>query len=336
MTAQRRVLVTGGTGVIGAWVVRELAENGYQPYVFTRGSTTVGNPILRPVEPHIGHVAGDIEDPWSLAAALTEVKPEFIVHFATVKPWQIDAAYTQPKPMMGVRNLMLGTANVLEAARVFGVGRIVMASTKGVYADFIGDYGAPTFKRVPESYPCEPSTMYGLGKLTGERLAAYYHDTFGLDVVSFRFATTYGPFKRGPAEHPPGLISRALAGDEVELAVAPGALDVAKDDYLYNRDIGRAVVRACEAGTLGQLVYNIGTGRGRTMRDVLAALNTVAPGNKVRLTVGEDVPSKGGVSGLFGIFDTSAAQRDLGFEAAYDLAAGVAETAEILSGIGSE
>lgn len=319
MEEDNKVIVTGGTGVIGAWAVREFALNGYRPYIFTRGSTKVGLPILKDVEDQVCWVEGDIENPWSIVAAIQSVKPKAIVHLATLKPWQIDRKFVpNPKPVAGVQNMIVGTTNVLEAARRFGIARVVFASTKGVYDAFAPVHRHPDYKPVTEDHPCVPDTMYGLGKLTGERLGDYYKQVFGIDFIALRFATTFGPFKRGSANHPAGLISAALTGQAIDLKMDVKTLTEGKDDFVYNRDVARGIFLAATARNNSQLVYNIGTGTGTTFQQLIDTLNEIVPGHNIRLTITEH-PSAFGERTHSGIFDITAAKRDLGYEPQFQL-----------------
>lgn len=279
MTA--RVLVTGGTGVIGAWVVRGLVERGVTPIVFTRGQTdAIGNAINGDITDRVISARGDLSEGASIEEALRTHKAEVVVHMASAKPWQMEPPWTpEPDAALAIRQIGLATLNVVEAARHVGVRRVVYASSKAVYADIAGKYAAPTYEPLPEDYQIGPSMLYGVGKLTAEQLGFYFARRYELEFLAIRFSSAYGPLKRGPAAtSPDGMLYAALAGDTVRIrAFEPGA----KDDYAYNKDIAEGFVAAALAPTVRHAAYNLGSGRGIDHNDIAAALRAAVPSVKV-------------------------------------------------------
>ena len=254
-----RVMVTGGTGVIGAWAVRELADAGHDVIVATRGSSNVGRPIFagRACE----DVGVDLTDAVAVRDAIHAYRPDAIAHLASAKPWQMDAGYVDdPDPTLGVSVIVNGTTNILEAARREGVSRVVYASSKSAYAPFRGEYSFPEYRPVPETYAKEPTEIYGITKLASEQLGAYYRQHLGVDFIALRFGSTYGPFKRGAGTSPAGLIASAIAGAPVHAEYSRRTYIEERDEFVYNRDIGRAIRLACEAPPTTDAVFNIGTG----------------------------------------------------------------------------
>lgn len=328
-----RVLVTGGTGVIGAWAVRELAAAGHEPVIATRGASTVGAPLLAGME--IAHVEVDLEDAAAVRDAVADVRPDMIAHLASAKPWQMDAGYVpDPDPGLGVRTIVNGTVHVLEAARREGVRRVVYASSKSAYAPFVGEHAEPSYQPVPESYPNRPTEVYGITKLAAEQLGDYYREHLGVDFISLRFGSTYGPFKRGAGTAPAGLIASAIEGDIVRATYGRHTFEVLRDEFVYNRDVGRGIVAACEVEQTSDHLFNIGTGIGSSIADVVAAINSVEGIGRVDATVTDDeTAGQGGhlVKGVAGVLDCSRAAEQLGFVAAYDLAAGIRDAAAVIA-----
>ena len=324
-----KVLVTGGTGVIGAWIVREFVENGYRPVVLTRGMTSVADRILKDVRGEIEFKTGDMEQPWSIVHAIQSAKPRGIIHLASAKPWQVDVGFVPyPNPVSGMNSIVGGTATMLEACRNFDIGCLVYASSKSAYSDFQGDYVYPRCLPVPEDHPCNPSTVYGIGKRTAELLGAYYARHLGVDFRAARFGTTYGPFKRGGGNHPSTIITRAAAGEPTRFSIAEHFLTEVFDDYVYNRDIARGIRMLAEAKKPTQSVYNIATGTGNNLEQVVQQVRDAFPEAVIDVSVDESAGNAGiHVMSHAAKLDISAAERDLGYLPAYDLARGIRDTA---------
>jgi UDP-glucose 4-epimerase len=277
----QRVLVTGGTGVIGAWVVRKFVERGITPVVLARGQTdAVGQAINGDIEDQCVRVRGDLLDVALLDRAVTEQGVQAIVHMASAKPWQIEPPWVdEPNARQAVDHIAIATVNVLEVARRRGIRRVVYASSKAVYDDVTGPYAAPTYQPLPEDYPCVPHMLYGVGKLAAEHLGFYYARQYGLEFLAIRFASAFGPLKRGPtATSPDGMLYAALAGQPVRIR---RFRDGERDDYIYNKDVAEGFVLATLAAIPRHLAYNLGAGRGFTHEDLARALRAVVPGAQI-------------------------------------------------------
>jgi nucleoside-diphosphate-sugar epimerase len=143
-----KVLVTGGTGVIASWAVREFEARGIEPIIFVRGqaSDAIGKAINGDIAEQITRVQGDVLDPMSLIQAVRGHRPDAIVHLASAKPWQMEPPWVvEPKPRVAIDQIVHGTINVLDTARAFGIQRVVYAGSKASYASVVGEYGAPTY-----------------------------------------------------------------------------------------------------------------------------------------------------------------------------------------------
>ena len=329
-SSRRRILVTGATGVIGAWAVREIAAAGGEPVGLTRGLTSVGRAILGPLADEMQWITADLEDPLAVLAAVREANPDVIAHLASAKPWQMDAGFVErPDPSLGVRAIVSATVNVLEAARITGVPRVVYASSKGSYGAFRGEYGYPSYRPVPEDYPAKPTSVYGITKLAAEQLGEYYDRHLGVGFASLRFASTYGPFKRGGGRSAAAIIAASVEGRGAAYSFTEEDFTKVKDELIFNRDVGRAIWLASQAGSFDRHVYNIGTGALASISDVVTALGDVDGAVLPTIEVSsEDGAGRSDRSGC--CFDVTAAERDLGFRAEYDLRTGLAETAAVV------
>lgn len=277
-----RVLVTGGTGVIGAWVVRAFVERGITPVVFVRGTTDeIGRLINGDILDRLVWAYGDLLDPLTLLRAVREHGAEQIVHLAGAKPWQIEPPWVpEPRTRQGLEQWLTATVNVLDVARLAGIPRVVFASSKAVYGEIRGRHGPPTYEPLPEDYPGPPDLLYGIGKLAAEQVGFYYAEHCGLEFAALRFSSTYGPLKRGAsAANPSGIIFAAAAGQVVRVPA-----DDERDDYVYNKDVAEGIVRAALADRLPHRTYNLGVGQGLTRVELAEAIQRALPSARFEIT----------------------------------------------------
>ena len=173
---------------------------------------------------------------------------------------------------------VLGTLNVFDVARDLGLERVVVTSSKAVYGALRGDFASPTFKPVTEDYVGQTSNIYGATKKALEDAAFHYRRLFGLDIITLRLGSTFGPGKGRPGAHVgyPGLKSRivdaALAGEPFEVPWAE-----VRDDIVYNRDVAKGAVLACFAPRTEHWQFNIGTGALTSVRDYAAEVMRWSP-----------------------------------------------------------
>jgi len=167
------ILVTGGVGAIGSFVAKELVSRGERPVLFdTRLDDTLVKDFLGKAE----LVRGDILDLVSLVDTVRKFKVNLIIHTAAVL-----AGVAQMNMKLAFKVNCEGTLNVLEAARLENVSRVVYTSTKGTYGPALGVHGPPDYKPVTEDHPCNPKGIYGITKLLGEIYGLTYAQQYGLD-----------------------------------------------------------------------------------------------------------------------------------------------------------
>ncbi len=216
----------------------------------------------------------------------------------------------------------MGMVNVLEAARAFDVTRVVYTSAKGVYGPVLGEYGAPTYKPVPEDFPKNPKRIYDSAKLMAEQVGLYYQAHMGVDVVVLRFATTYGPGKT--ARHGKmGVTSQIVENpaNGLPFRLAQGGDE--KDDFIYNKDSAHGIYLACTAQNPKSRVYNIGTGVGVTLNDVARVLRKYLP--HADIEIGPGLNFLGMPYPASSVYDISRARAELGYAPQYDLERGIAD-----------
>ncbi|MGQ0548743.1 MAG: NAD-dependent epimerase/dehydratase family protein [Armatimonadota bacterium] len=308
------ILVTGGAGVVGSYVVRDLVARGEGPVVV---DIAPGPAWLQEFDGRVDLARSDIVDVDALIALCRRHRAGVILHLAA-----LTGAASDDEPLVMFRVNMTGTMSVLEAARRSGIRRVVMASTRTVYPDFDGTpYGHPAYRPVPEDHWLDPDRPYEVWKHAAERMGRFYQRKFGLEFAAFRFAIYYAA-ERTPT---PGgramgmlhaMIADAVRGKPTRI---PGGADRVMD-CVYVRDLARAFVLAADAPRLSSPAYNIGAGQPVTPGRFAAAVQAAVPHAQIEIGPGVDF-----APGHYCVLDISRARADLGFDPHWSLEAGVAD-----------
>ena len=236
-----RIVVTGGAGFIASHIVDAYIKEGHEVHViddFSTGQKANLNPRATV------HTL-DITAP-EAAALVREFKPAVLSHHAA----QMDVRRSVEDPTFDARTNILGFVNLLEAAKVAGVKKVIFSSSGGAV------YGDKEPIPANEEHATLPLSPYGVSKLAGEIYLGYYHSAFGLPYVALRYANVYGPRQssKGEAGVVAIFISRLLAG---EPPVINGDGRQTRD-YVYVADVVRANLSALATSYVGAV--NIGTG----------------------------------------------------------------------------
>jgi nucleoside-diphosphate-sugar epimerase len=308
------VLVTGGFGAIGSFVLRRLLELDQHLVVFSRHENYALVPDL---QGKLIYVAGDVQDRAALEQAVRDHGVRRIIHLAAALGGALEK-----DPPVGYRVNLLGSLNVFDIARDLALERVVVTSSKAVYGSLRGEHAAPSFRPVTEDYVGQTANVYGATKKSLEDATFHYRRLFDLDVIVLRLGSTFGPGKGRPGAHVgyPGLKSRivdaALAGEPFAIPWA----DV-RDDIVYNRDVAKGAVLACFASRPAHWQFNIASGALTSVREYAEEVMRVVPGH--RLTI-SDTPADppGNVTGILSI---ERARAELGYEPDYPGPSGVAD-----------
>ena len=202
----------------------------------------------------------------------------------------------------------MGTANVLEAARLEGVGKVVYCSSTSAFGRT-----PDGLDLVSEDVPLRPTTVYAASKAAGEHIADAYAGQFGMQVTSLRFSWVYGPRRRTEC-----LIRDALVQ---VLAGRPAHIRYGRDfhrQYVHVDDVVRALRATLEAGPLPRRSYTITGGSYLTIGEVVRIICEAHPGAEIE--VGEGVDPQDEVQARF---DIGAAARDLGYRPQVALGQGI-------------
>lgn len=237
-----KVLVTGGAGFIGSNLVEYLLKNHPDSSKLDirviDALTYAGNPGNLPNSTQVSLTIGDVRDRILVENLVSHV--DMIYHLAAES--HVDRSIENSS--IFVETNVIGTLNVLEAARKFGK-RTVLVSTDEVY-------GSIATGLASEDYPLNPSSPYSASKAAADLLAISYHRTYGSDVVITRCANNYGP-KQNPEKFIPLIISKAVAGEK--LPVYGDGTNIR--DWIHVNDHCQGLMLAMESGKSGE-IYNFG------------------------------------------------------------------------------
>lgn len=258
-----KVLVTGGAGFIGSHLMRRLKENNIAAAALDNLSVGSRDNLLDGME----LIAADVLSP-ELNSIVAAGQFDAIVHLAgqTMVNRSID------KPEFDAQQNILGTVNVLEAARKNGIDRVIFASTAAAYGN-VSETDLP----VKESQELLPMSFYGLSKVTVERYLELYHEVYGLDYVILRFANVYGERQGDSGEG--GVISifaRSIAKGQDITIFGDGEQT---RDFVYAGDIAAGIIAALTTKEVNA-AYNLSTQTETSLRELVSILSGLA-GRKI-------------------------------------------------------
>lgn len=299
--------ITGGTGFIGAHVVKALLPRGRPITLFDLHPDRATLALVAGGEAlaSAAIVEGDAAQPGELFRAIADSKAECVIHLASLLP---PAAEREASASLNA--ITSAHIAVLDAARAFRLRRVVWASATSVF-------GRPHWHGGPEASvdddaPHYPETLYGITKSANERLSALYFERHGVDSIGFRFCQGYGPGKKRGRPFGYRLFECALLGEP--LAV-PYADDVV--NWQHVRDIADILVRGLDAPPTTTRVFNT-SGEVITMAESLEIIAELAPQARF-------MPEPG-VTGLVWRYRTERLAREIGFRDPTPVRAGFAET----------
>lgn len=319
MIDARRVLVTGGAGLIGSTIVDQLVTTGDSEIVvydnLERGNLSNLDRALQSGKVTI--VEGDIRDRTGLAEVTAGA--DVVFHMAAIRITQC-----AEDPRLALEVMADGTFNVLDAAVTAGVRKVVAASSASVYGL------ADVFPTTEEHHPYHNRTIYGASKMFNEGLLRSFNEMFGLDYAAMRYFNVYGPRMDINGVYTEVLIRwmDLIDKGEAPLIFGDGTQTM---DFVYIDDVARATILAVQSDAT-DVVANVASGVETSLNQLAMALirtmgSSVEPVH-VELRKVNPVSRR--------LADTSTAKELFGFEAEVSLEDGLARLVEWWRAIGQE
>jgi UDP-glucose 4-epimerase len=296
-----KILVLGGCGFIGSHVAEQLVARGHDVAIFARPNVDRRN--VEAIEARVRFIGGDFQNSENVRDAVEGA--DTVIHLigSTLPGNSLD------NPVFDIQTNVVASVNLLSACVAAKVGKVIYISSGGTV------YGIPKTDIIAEDHPLDPINPYGLSKLAVEKFLGVFHHQYGLDYSILRLSNPYGSRQReGSGQGVIGTwIDRLRHGRPIELWGDGSSVR----DYLAVEDAANAIMLAAESGSIPK-VMNIGSGRGHSLTEVLAALEACA-GRRAQVIRREarrvDVPRN--------VLDVALAERALGWRAQIGLEQGL-------------
>jgi nucleoside-diphosphate-sugar epimerase len=273
-------LVTGGTGFIGAYVVRDLVQSGERVVCFDIAPNASWLADVIPAE-HLQRVTvvrGDVTEWPQLLHTLREQRVDKVIHLASLLTSSSEANFP-----LALKVNCQGTNHLFEGACLLGVEKVVWASSVAVFGPrSVGPDGL-----VLNDAPHDPQTVYGACKAYNEQMALHYARKYDLDVIGLRFTLVYGYGKTETVARGTGVGYLSELIDKPVLGQGPCVVPYGDDqmDWLYVEDAARAVVLASQAGRTRTKALTV-RGDLRPMREVFGYVRRLLPDAEMTLQPG--------------------------------------------------
>lgn len=298
-----RITVTGGAGFIGSHLVDRLIEDGHTVQVIDNLYT--GNKEF--VHSKVQFVELDIRDP-KLYSVLEEFRPDYIFHEAA----QTEVSTSMSDPMLDCDINLMGLINLLNAAVKLDVKKFLMPSSAAVYGNL-------DTLPLNEEMIGNPSSFYGLTKLTTEHYLRIYHEAFGLPYICYRYSNVFGPRQGNGGEG--GVISifaKAIVQGSPIIIYGDGKQT---RDFIYVDDVVEANILGMQHQVTG--IYNVSTGISSSVNLLVDEFRNIS-GKAVEVVY--DKPRLGDIRDS--VLATDKSEKELLFTAKYNLHDGLIKTYE--------
>lgn len=307
-----KVLVTGAGGFIGSHLAEELVRRGAAVKAFVRYNSRNDRGLIEilpsQVKDSMEVIMADLRNPEAIQSAARDI--DIVFHLAAL----IAIPYSYVYPREVAETNVMGTLNILDAAKQYGIKKIIHTSTSEVY-------GTAQYAPIDEQHPLQGQSPYSASKIGADKLVESYVRSFDIPVATVRPFNTYGPRQSARAVVPT-IISQALTQDEMHL----GSLFPTRD-LTYVKDIVDGFIKAAESDKCVGEVINLGSGFEISIGDLAQKiLNLLKKETKIVSESNRKRPPKSEVKRL--IADTSKAKQLLGWQPTVSLDEGLDRTIE--------
>ena len=305
--AKNGILVTGGSGLVGAYAVGMLLERGERPVVF---DVAVNERLLGAAGVDTSKVTlirGDMMDLPALISVLRDNECDRIIHLAAFLGEEV-----QRRPYSGVTLNFMGTVNVFEAARLEKVARVIFPSSGTVYLGSLGE----GVEKIDEKIPINPPSVYAATKASCEFMGRAYAKRYGFEFICLRYTGgLYGPspaaLKATREIAIQQMIRAAVKGEAARISWPYGPAEI-----LYGKDAAKGTVLAALKDKFKETLFHIGNGKMLGGDDIINAVRKAYPGSDITLVKGDN-PMPYPESRLAS--DFSRARDELGYEPEYTI-----------------
>jgi len=309
-----KIFVTGGAGYIGSICVEQLLNAGHAVTVFD--NLTEGH--RKAVDSRAGLIVGDLQRQDEITNALQQTRPDAVMHFAA----NALVGESMENPSKYFRNNVYGGLNLLDAMGSTGVKKFVFSST-------CATFGPPDRVPIDETLPQRPINPYGESKLMFEKVLRWYQEIHGLQFVALRYFNAAGATEKFGEDHRvethliPSVLKVALGQKEnvqifgTDYATPDGTCI---RDYIHIVDLAQAHMLALESSNAA--FFNLGTGGGTSVREVIAACEQVT-GKKIPVV---EKPRRAGDPARL-IAASEKIQKELGWKPKYQSITQIIESA---------
>ncbi len=310
-----KILITGGAGFVGSHLTEHLVELGAKVKAFVRYNSRNDWGLLELLPKgklaQVEVIMGDLRDGDAVRQAAKDV--EIVFHLGSL----IAIPYSYIHPRETIETNVLGTLNVLTAARENGVEKVIHTSTSEVY-------GTAQYVPMDEKHPLQGQSPYSASKIGADMIAESFYRSFEVPVTIIRPFNTFGPRQSARAVIPT-IISQALTGEQIYL----GSLHPTRD-YTYIDDVVEAFIKVAESPNLIGEIINIGSNFEVSIGDIARKVTALVGGNKEIVTEPRRVrPERSEVERLW--CDNSKAKKLLGWQPRVSFDEGLKMTVEWIS-----
>jgi nucleoside-diphosphate-sugar epimerase len=315
------ILITGGIGAIGSNVARQFLEAGDTVVIYDRVEPRPDNKIIGGFGDKLIAEVGNVTDGPSIFDIITRRKVDGILHFVGMLP----PHQNNLRPLEALNVNIMGTAHILEAARILGVGPVIVASAAGVMGR-PKDLATP---RKEEDVILPLAGIYPLSKLAAEQLVYTYRQLHKVNTTAIRPRNVYGPGANFRIQPLFEMFFAALEGKDFVRKAGGDSIF----DYTYVKDIAKGIVQLYNTKAPPYYVYNISRGRSTSMAEVAAAMQKVFPKQKFEVGPGSwEGVVEGGKEFELTVHpavmppqDVSRAKNDFGYQPEWDIERGLAD-----------
>ncbi|MGH7912356.1 MAG: NAD-dependent epimerase/dehydratase family protein [Candidatus Dormibacteraceae bacterium] len=311
------ILVTGGLGFIGAHTARALLDSGRRCVVTRHHATEVPEFLRADLGEGLIVEPLDLEDLGALLRIGQRHEITGVVHLADTAAQRLWKQPGDPSPRR-LQGLFEGLGNVLQAASEWGVARVTMASSIGVYGGLPEGLWMEEMPLLPAAFHAIPTA-----KRCSELLASFVAGQEGLDLITVRPSAIWGPGGRASSSFfaLPGLVHAAVRGARKAPTTVEPVYAQDGGDLCYVKDCARAIALIQTAGRLHHGTYNVGGGRVTTNAEIVAAIRHQVPGVSFDLAGGRNPRA----APTDPCLDLTRIHEDTGYQPAYGIERGVAD-----------